>query len=307
MTYRQFREFGHRSRLSELFCGPSSTQMQAENTQIAASQQQLQLGQEQQQLQSQQYQQYQQDIQPLTAKLTALSAGDRNQALAAAMPVISQVSGGYDAAKQSILNTVPPGAARDAALANLEVQKGTATGGALATQVQSAPEELANLGAGVGAFSLQQLGAALSGYGGANQAASGVAQEESAAQANKLGLISGLAGAAGTAAGGIFKGSDLRLKSNIRPIYPILDKILRTRVVLFDYRTGSKNQIGVVAQELQRLVPECVESMGDPMKTLMVNYGMLAAVALAGIQELSQRVRSLEEKLEDARHGIAAE
>lgn len=301
MTYRQFRQWGYRSRLSEITAGgPSATQQQAENTQVQASQEQIQLAQEQQQLSQQQYNEYQQDIQPLKSQLTALSSGDRTQALSAAMPIISQISSGYSAAQQQILNSIPPGAARDAALANLQVQKDTTTSGTLASEIQQAPTTLANLGAGQGAFSIQQLGAALSGYSGASTSAGAVAQEENAAQANKVGLISGLAGAAGSALGGSFKFSDARLKVNVRPVYPMLDKVMRVNVVRFDYRAGSKNRVGVIAQDIQKIIPEAVETLGDSAGTLMVDFSVIAASALKAVQELASEVRELKRQLHEA-------
>lgn len=104
--------------------------------------------------------------QPLIQKETALAAGDSKAALAASMPVISKLSAGYQGAKENIMNSLPPGPARDAALANLEVTKASGIGGAQADAVNRAPEILANLGSSEGAFSLQELGAALSGFGG---------------------------------------------------------------------------------------------------------------------------------------------
>jgi hypothetical protein len=202
MTYQEFRAFGYTSRLSRLRCGLSSTEKQAEDTQISASQQQMELAQSQEQLQSQQYNQYQQDIQPLQAQLTALSTGDRSAALSAAMPVVQQQTAGFNAAKANIMNTMPAGAARDTALANLETQKATNIGATEANLVQQAPQQLAALGSGIGSMSLQQLGAAFSGLSGASTSSSQVAQEENAAQQNKVGMISGLANMAGTAAGG---------------------------------------------------------------------------------------------------------
>lgn len=297
MNWRQWRNYGYRSRLSSVLrCGPSSTQQQAENTQVQSSQEQLQLAQQQQELSSEQYAQYQKDIAPLESKLTTLSSGNAPAAISAAMPEIAQITGGFQAAQQNIMNTIPPGAARDAALANLQVQKATTTSGTVASEIQQAPAQLAALGSGIGGFSLQQLGASLSGLSGASTSAGAVAAEENQAQANKVGLVSGLAGAAGSAAGGAFSIpiSDARLKTNIETLSPILDALLKARIVKFDYINGSTDNIGVIAQELQPLIPQAVSEFADRRGYLYVDYGMLAAAAIAGIQELTERVRSLE-------------
>ena len=84
---------------------------------------------------------------PLIKQETALASGDPNAALSAFMGSGggAQVSSGYAAAKAQIMNNVPPGAARDQALAQLETQKATAIGGGEASAVQNAPSILANL------------------------------------------------------------------------------------------------------------------------------------------------------------------
>jgi hypothetical protein len=157
------------------------------------------------QQQSQLYNQFQQDIAPLTSQLTSLASGNRQQALSAAMPVISQISGGFNASKQQIMNTLPPGAARDTALANLQTQSAGGIATAQANMVQQAPAQLAALGQGLGGMSLQELGAQLSGLSGGSQtniAAGQLAQQQ---QQSMLNFFSSLAGTAGNlATGGLF-------------------------------------------------------------------------------------------------------
>lgn len=82
-------------------------------------------------------------MQSLISKPTALAGGE---AVSAAMPVISKLSAGWQGARQQILNTMPPGAARDRALADLTTQMFTNIGGALAQAVEEAPAILAGLG-----------------------------------------------------------------------------------------------------------------------------------------------------------------
>jgi len=204
MTRKEFREFGYVSRLSAITAGPSSAQTQAINTGNSLTQQEVNIAQEQNaQAQANQARALQLE-QPLIDQQTALASGDKNAALAAAMPTISQISSGYQGAKESILNTITPGAARDTALANLETQAAVAPATAMASEVQQAPSVLANVGQGIGAFSIQQLGAALSGYSSASSTNQANLQAATQQQAAKLGVAGDLLGAAGTAAGGIF-------------------------------------------------------------------------------------------------------
>lgn len=140
--------------------------------------------------------------QPLIDKEKALATGDRTAALSAAMPTISQLTAGYKGARDSVFNMIPAGASRDKALADLEVQKAVGTGGAMAGEVAKAPELLANIGQGYGAFSLQELGASLGGYAGASGSNQATAKMQSDASSAKWAPIVGLAGAAGGALGG---------------------------------------------------------------------------------------------------------
>src|SRR5262252_866787 len=94
--------------------------------------QQLSIASEQQRKASADYDQYKSLISPLISRDTALAAGNRREALAAAMPVLSQLSSGWQGARQNILNTMAPGAARDRALADLATQRYTGMAGAQA-------------------------------------------------------------------------------------------------------------------------------------------------------------------------------
>jgi hypothetical protein len=144
--------------------------------------------------------------QPLIAKETALAGGDAKAALSAAAPQIGILAGGYQNAKDQIFNNVPAGPARDYALANLERQKATGISSFMANEVNKAPEILANVGQGLGAFSLQELGGSLSGYSGATTSAGATMQAENSRKEATLGFLGSLAGAAGTAAGGFMAG-----------------------------------------------------------------------------------------------------
>ena len=182
--------------------GPSGAYKQAMSTESSVAQQQLGLAQAQAAESEQDRQQRIALQQPLIAKETDIARGG-SAALAASMPVISQVSGGYEAAKAQIMNNIPAGAGRDRALADLETQKETTIGGTQAQMVQQAPDILANIGSGVGAFSLQELGAALGGYSGAAGTSGAIAQQENQRQAQMISILSSLASTAGGAVGGI--------------------------------------------------------------------------------------------------------
>lgn len=210
MTCEKWRRYGYVSRLSEmrLSGGPTSSQVNLGNS---IAQQELGTAQQAQALSQQQYAESQALEAPLVTQEKALASGDRTAALTAAAPQISQIAQGYKASQQSILDTLPPGAARDTALAQLATQKNTGIATAQAGAVQQAPQILASLGTQDSALSLQELGASLSGFTGsatANSQAANISAQQSAA---KWGPITSLAGSLGggalNALGGLGGGS----------------------------------------------------------------------------------------------------
>lgn len=135
--------------------------------------------------------------QPIIDKNKALATGSPAEATKAIAPALAQISSGYTAAKSNIEATMPQGAARDLALAELERDKATTVGKAKADAVNAAPEILANVGAGLGAFSLQEIGASLRGFEGASTTAQAQAKAANDAKATQLQFLGGLAQTAG--------------------------------------------------------------------------------------------------------------
>ena len=97
-----------------------------------------------------------------------------------------------------------------------------------------------------------------------------------------LGSAGSLLSGAGNLAGGIGVAkklmSDIRVKENLEK----LDTIDGINIYRFDYINGAKNQVGVIAQEMQEKCPECVID-GDILK---VDYSKLPEKVQARIEEL---------------------
>lgn len=159
---------------------------------------------------AEQYEQYKRLTAPLITQQTALASGDRAAATEAAMPVISQLAGGYEGAKQGVLNQTPAGAGRDRALADLMTKTYSGIGGAQAAMVQQAPQVLAGLGGQSGQMSLQQLGAALGGLQGGAQSNQQILQSQVQQRAATLNFFGQLASAAGGVAGGALFGAAMK-------------------------------------------------------------------------------------------------
>ena len=92
--------------------------------------------------------------------------------------------------------------------------------------------------------------------------------------------------------GGIVCGSDRRWKKNIKSINDGLEKVKELRGVKYDWRTvefPEKNfeegqQIGFIAQEVEKVIPEVVRTDDEGYKSL--DYARLTAVLVEAIKEL---------------------
>ncbi len=112
---------------------------------------------------------------------------------------------------------------------------------------------------------------------------------------NSFGNVLSLSGDGNaTLAGTLTQNSDLRLKRNIHPLENSLQKILQLNG--YNYYWKNKNsdsslQIGVVAQEMQKLFPELVKE--DEKGILSVNYSGLIPVLIESVKEQQQQINEL--------------
>lgn len=95
------------------------------------------------------------------------------------------------------------------------------------------------------------------------------------------------------AGGDISAFSDERLKSNIRTIDNALAKVTQLRGVYFD--KDSKSSTGVIAQEVEKILPEVVTD-GEYKA---VSYGNIVGVLIEAIKELKQELADIKRELND--------
>jgi hypothetical protein len=98
-----------------------------------------------------------------------------------------------------------------------------------------------------------------------------------------------------TASGEITANSDAKLKTNIKTIENALDKVLQLRGVEYDRVDRDGHQIGVIAQEIQKILPEVV--YGDDTKS--VAYGNITAVLIEAIKEQQKQIDAQSKQIEE--------
>jgi len=92
---------------------------------------------------------------------------------------------------------------------------------------------------------------------------------------------------AGTIRGNNVSPSDKRLKQNIQPLENATAKLAQLRGVSFEWKDAEQDtgtQIGVIAQEVETVLPELVSTDSDGYKS--VAYGQLTAVLVEAVKEL---------------------
>ena len=87
--------------------------------------------------------------------------------------------------------------------------------------------------------------------------------------------------------------SDENLKTNINTIDNSLDIVNSLRGVSFDWISNGKKSYGVIAQELEQVLPDLVTTKDNKS----VNYNGLVGVLLQAVKELSVEVEELKKKL----------
>jgi hypothetical protein len=88
--------------------------------------------------------------------------------------------------------------------------------------------------------------------------------------------------------------SDQSLKENVVTLNSSIDTINELNPVSFNWKESGTKSYGVIAQEIQQVLPELVKQ--DSAGTLSVNYIPLIAMLLDAVQELDKRVKYLESK-----------
>jgi len=94
--------------------------------------------------------------------------------------------------------------------------------------------------------------------------------------------------------------SDKRLKENVKPIDSALDKAMKLQGVTFDWKESDsildiKEDIGFIAQDVQKVLPELVRENKDGM--LSMRHQGIAPILLEAIKELKAEIEDLKKKI----------
>lgn len=89
--------------------------------------------------------------------------------------------------------------------------------------------------------------------------------------------------------------SDERVKTDIKTIDNSLDKLHQLRGVSFKFKETNKESIGVIAQEVESVLPEIVNTDSSGLKS--VSYGNMVGLLIEAIKEQQKEIDNLKNKL----------
>lgn len=97
--------------------------------------------------------------------------------------------------------------------------------------------------------------------------------------------------------------SDIRLKENIQTITDALSKVLNLRGVTFNWKdrqlTGDKMQMGFIAQETEKIIPEVVVKGNN---YLFIQYAPITALLVEAVKEQQKVIEEQRERIEKLEH-----
>jgi len=100
-----------------------------------------------------------------------------------------------------------------------------------------------------------------------------------------------------TFSGTVTANSDERLKENVVGITNALDKVLDLRGVYYNRIGQPEREIGVIAQEVETILPELVLESSDGVKS--VAYQNMVAVLIEAIKEQQEQINELKDRLDN--------
>ena len=87
--------------------------------------------------------------------------------------------------------------------------------------------------------------------------------------------------------------SDIRLKTNIKPIDDQISKFIQIEGVSFNWKKDDRPALGVIADQVEKILPQLVH--GDDPKT--VNYNGLVGLLIEVVKDQQNQIDTLNERI----------
>jgi hypothetical protein len=97
--------------------------------------------------------------------------------------------------------------------------------------------------------------------------------------------------------------SSKRWKNNIKPIEGALDKVKQLRGVTFNWKSNGEHDIGMIAEEVGKVLPELVEYEENGVDAKSLDYARLAALLIEAVKEQQKEIDGLKNQLSAEQSG----
>jgi len=93
-------------------------------------------------------------------------------------------------------------------------------------------------------------------------------------------------------------------KTNIRKLQDALDKVVDLRGVTFLWKDSGRRDIGLIAEEVGKVVPEVVTYEDNGVDAKSLDYGHLVALIIEAIKEQQRVIDNQRRELEDIKAAV---
>jgi trimeric autotransporter adhesin len=90
--------------------------------------------------------------------------------------------------------------------------------------------------------------------------------------------------------------SDKRLKEDIKIIENPIEKIKKINGVYFTWKSSGRQDIGLIAQNVESVIPQIVHTNNNGIKS--VEYGNLVALLVETVKTQQQQIEDLQKRIE---------
>ncbi|MFH0732207.1 MAG: tail fiber domain-containing protein [Candidatus Omnitrophota bacterium] len=97
--------------------------------------------------------------------------------------------------------------------------------------------------------------------------------------------------------GNLINSCSIRWKENVKPIENALEKTLKLQGVTFDWKETKKHDIGLIAEEVGKVLPEAVTYEDNGVDARGLDYNPVVAVLVEAVKELKIKNEELEKRV----------
>jgi hypothetical protein len=89
--------------------------------------------------------------------------------------------------------------------------------------------------------------------------------------------------------------SDIKLKENIEPLYNTMITLNRLNPVSFTWKSDGTKSFGLIAQEVEKILPEIVHTKDDDTKT--VSYVQIISLLISALKDQQAQIDDINRRL----------